>query len=111
MSPSDHITAYHDPYYSNYMCQQQHLLHKQHHLMAGPQFSTCPTDLYGLSPDYRGVHCDQYSWARSICKYLLLKQLRLQRQVRKYRDIGLFRNTFTYCISLQTSPLYARNQR
>ncbi|KYQ52219.1 hypothetical protein ALC60_08834 [Trachymyrmex zeteki] len=85
-SPSGHLIAYDDPYYSNYMCQQQHLLHQQRHLMARPQFSTYPTDLSGLS----SVHRDQYSWTKSICKYLLLKQLRLQRQVRRYRDIRLF---------------------
>lgn len=82
-SPSDHLTVYDDPYYSNYMCQQ-HLLHQQRHLMTRPQFSTCPADLSGLS----SLHYDQYNWARSTCKYLLLKQLRLQRQVRQYRDVN-----------------------
>ncbi|XP_077271396.1 uncharacterized protein LOC143902397 [Temnothorax americanus] len=67
------------------MCQQQHLLHQQRRSTARPQFSTCPADLSGLS----NVYCNQYSWTRSVCKYLLLKQLRLQRQ---------------------TSPLSARNQ-
>ncbi|KYN08781.1 hypothetical protein ALC62_00237 [Cyphomyrmex costatus] len=85
-SPSGHLIAYDDPYYANYMCQQQHLLHQQRHLTARSQFSTYPTDLSGLS----SVHHDQYSWTKSICKYLLLKQLRLQRQVRRYRDIRLF---------------------
>ncbi|XP_018356060.1 PREDICTED: uncharacterized protein LOC108756618 [Trachymyrmex septentrionalis] len=85
-SPSGHLIAYDDPYYSNYMCQQQHLLHQQRHTTARPQFSAYPTDLSGLS----SIHRDQYSWTKSICKYLLLKQLRLQRQ---------------------TSPLYARNER
>lgn len=83
-SSSNHLTAYDDPYYSNYMCQQQHLFHQQRHFMARPQFSPYPADLSGLS----SVHCDQYSWTRSICKYLLLKQLRLRRQVRRYRDIS-----------------------
>ncbi|XP_011872469.1 PREDICTED: uncharacterized protein LOC105564597 [Vollenhovia emeryi] len=85
-SPSGHLTAYDDPYYSNYMCRQQHLPHHQRHLIAKPQFSTCPADLSGLS----SVNCDRYSWTRSICKYLLLKQLRLQRQ---------------------TSPSYAQTRR
>lgn len=82
-SPSGHLTIYDDPYYSNYMCQQ-HLLHQQRHLIARPQFSTCPADLSGLS----SVHCDQYSWAKSTCKYLLLKQLRLQQQVKRYRNVN-----------------------
>ncbi|XP_036141117.1 uncharacterized protein LOC105833696 [Monomorium pharaonis] len=85
MSSSDHLTAYDDPHYSNYMCHQQHLLH-QRHLITRPQFSMYPVNLSGLS----SVYCNQYSWTRSICKYLLLKQLKLQRQ---------------------TSPLYASNQR
>ncbi|XP_011697605.1 PREDICTED: uncharacterized protein LOC105455749 isoform X2 [Wasmannia auropunctata] len=83
-SPSDHLIAYDDPYYSNYICQQQHLLHQQCHLPTRPEFSRYPADLSGLS----SVHCDQYSWTKSICKYLLLKQLRLQRQVRRYRETG-----------------------
>ncbi|RLU23141.1 hypothetical protein DMN91_005419 [Ooceraea biroi] len=79
---SDHLTACNDPYYANYMCQQKHLFHQQRHFAARPQFSSCPTALSGLSSD-------QYSWTRPDCKYLLLKQLRLQRQA---------------------SPLYTHNQ-
>ncbi|KAL0107269.1 hypothetical protein PUN28_015658 [Cardiocondyla obscurior] len=75
-SPSDHLTVYDDPYYTNYIRQQQHLLHQQRHLTERSQFLTCPMDLSGLS----SMHCEPYSWARSICKYLLLKQLRLERQ-------------------------------
>lgn len=94
-SSSGHLTAYDDPYYSNYMCQQQqdnrHLLHQQRHLTTR-QFSTYPANPSGLSSAY----CDQYSWARSICKYLLLKQLRLQRQVRRYRRKIIPDHAFTY---------------
>lgn len=76
---SDHLTAYDDPYYSNYGYQRQHLFQRQ--FATGPQFSwTCPTALSGLT----SAHDARYSWARSDCKYLLLKQLRLQRQVRGY---------------------------
>ncbi|XP_029669537.1 uncharacterized protein LOC115239252 [Formica exsecta] len=84
-SSSDHLTGYDDPYYSNYIDQQQHLFHQQRHFMTRPQFLTYPAELSGLS----NVHGNQYSWAKSVYKYLLLKQLRLQQQ---------------------TSPLYARNQ-
>ncbi|GAB1865543.1 hypothetical protein CAJAP_06622 [Camponotus japonicus] len=84
-SSSDHLTGYDDPYYSNYIDQQQHLFHQQRHFMTKPQFLMYPTELSGLS----NVHSDQYSWAKSVYKYLLLKQLRLQQQ---------------------TSPLYARNR-
>ncbi|XP_072755428.1 uncharacterized protein [Anoplolepis gracilipes] len=84
-SSSDHLTGYDDPYYSNYIDQQQHLFHQQRHFMTRPQFLTYPAELSGLS----NVHANQYSWAKSVYKYLLLKQLRLQQQ---------------------TSPLYARNQ-
>ncbi|XP_050449061.1 uncharacterized protein LOC126850269 isoform X2 [Cataglyphis hispanica] len=83
-SSSDHLMSYDDPYYSNYI-DQQHLFHQQRHFMTRPQFLTYPVELSGIS----NVHGNQYSWAKSVYKYLLLKQLRLQQQ---------------------TSPLYARNQ-
>ncbi|KAL6435469.1 hypothetical protein ACFW04_005444 [Cataglyphis niger] len=83
-SSSDHLMGYDDPYYSNYI-DQQHLFHQQRHFMTRPQFLTYPAELSGLS----NVHGNQYSWAKSVYKYLLLKQLRLQQQ---------------------TSPLYAQNQ-
>lgn len=84
--PLDHLTAYDDPYYSNYTCQQQHLFQQQRQFAAmGAQFSpTCPTALPGLTrvqkPQQQRDN-QQYSWARSDYKYLLLKQLRLRRQV------------------------------
>ncbi|EFN81943.1 hypothetical protein EAI_11649 [Harpegnathos saltator] len=83
----DRLTAYDDPYYANYMCQQQHLFQQQRQFAAiRPQFSpTCSAALSGLTSaqqqQQRGGN-QQYSWARSDCKYLLFKQLRLRRQVR-----------------------------
>ncbi|XP_012227693.1 uncharacterized protein [Linepithema humile] len=75
-SSSNYLTGY-DPYYSNHACQQQkHLFRQQCHLAAEPQFSACSTTLSGLS----NVHDNQYSWTKSDCKYLLLKQLKLERQ-------------------------------
>lgn len=99
--------GYDDPYYSNYI-DQQHLFHQQHHFMTRPQFLTYPAELSGLS----NVHGNQYSWAKSVYKYLLLKQLRLQQQVRRCKNISKIipEHVFTHRISLQTSPLYARNQ-
>lgn len=81
--PLDRLTVYDDPYYSNYMCQQQHLFQQYQFAAMRPQFSpTCPT-LSGLTSVQQQQHNDKrYSWTRSDCKYLLLKQLRLQRQVR-----------------------------
>ncbi|EFN71187.1 hypothetical protein EAG_12784 [Camponotus floridanus] len=76
-SSSDHL-SYDDPYYSNYIDQQQDLFHQQRHFMTRPQFLMYPTELSGLT----NVHSDQYSWAKSVYKYLLLKQLRLQQQAR-----------------------------
>ncbi|XP_014472028.1 PREDICTED: uncharacterized protein LOC106743049 [Dinoponera quadriceps] len=78
----DRLTAYDDPYYSNYTCQQQHLFQQQRQFATmRPQFSpTCPTPLSGLTSVQQQHGNQQYSWARSDCKYLLLKQLRLRRQ-------------------------------
>lgn len=104
---SDHLTDY-GPYYSNYMNQQQHLFHQQRHFITRPQFLMYPAELSGLS----NVHSDQYSWAKSVYKYLLLKQLRLQQQARcKNISKIISRHIYSPYISLQTSPLYARNQK
>ncbi|XP_020287204.1 uncharacterized protein LOC109856385 isoform X3 [Pseudomyrmex gracilis] len=82
LASSDNLTVCDNAYCSNYKCRRQHLLHQQRRFATRPPY---PTSLSGLSD----LRSNQYSWARSDCKYLLLKQLRLQ----------------------QTSPLYSRNRR
>lgn len=107
---SDNLTVCDNAYCSNYKCRRQHLLHQQRRFATRPR-PPYPTTLSGLSD----LRSNQYSWTRSDCKYLLLKQLRLQQVKRDNFILFFFFRSYLFLltpyISLQTSPLYPRNRR